>query len=214
MANYEIQKGDTLSKIAERSGTTVSELLKANSYITDKDKIYAGKFLNIPGANSETYSREREIPAPRQIRLAEGLATSLVDRVAAVESGGDYSAVNPSSGAYGKYQFIPSTAKEYSKKLGFEGDSWKTPENQEKMFSAFMADNIRGLQDKGVEVNPFTVYGAHQQGLTGFSKILEGELTPRLEANMRSNLPRGFSNLRGLDLRDAWINYWRNKMLA
>lgn len=44
---YTIQSGDTLSGIAQRNGTTVSNLLALNPYITDPNKIYAGKTLNL-----------------------------------------------------------------------------------------------------------------------------------------------------------------------
>ena len=46
---YTIQKGDTLSAIARQNNTTVAELLKLNPYITDANKISAGKSLNLPG---------------------------------------------------------------------------------------------------------------------------------------------------------------------
>lgn len=45
---YTIKYGDTLSEIAQRYGTTVQKLLDANPYITNKNKIYAGKTLKIP----------------------------------------------------------------------------------------------------------------------------------------------------------------------
>ena len=210
MDNYQIQKGDTLSEIAKRSGSSVADILRANQYITDKDKIYAGNTLVLPTNNQQTTSNPVEGLAASFNPVSED-TRSIIGKV---ESADDYTAVNPTSGAYGKYQFIPSTAKEYATKLGLEGDSWKTPENQEKMFSAFMADNVRGLQSKNLEVNPFTVYGAHQQGLTGFSNIMAGNLTSKLEANMRSNLPNQFKNLQGMDLRNAWVNYWRNRVLV
>lgn len=47
-SNYTIQYGDTLSGIAYRFGTTVSALMEANPYITNKNLIYAGKNLRIP----------------------------------------------------------------------------------------------------------------------------------------------------------------------
>ena len=47
--NYEIQSGDTLSKIASQHQTTIPELLALNSEtITDPDKIYAGTTIKIP----------------------------------------------------------------------------------------------------------------------------------------------------------------------
>ncbi len=45
---YTIKYGDTLSEIAQRYGTTVQKILDANPYITNKNKIYAGKTLKIP----------------------------------------------------------------------------------------------------------------------------------------------------------------------
>jgi hypothetical protein len=142
-------------------------------------------------------------------------SSSSVDlaKIASLESGkAGYTAYNKGSGAYGKYQFIPSTAAAYSKKLGFKGDEWKLPENQEKMFSAFMQDNAAGLKRKGLPVDTFHVYGAHQQGLTGFTNILNNNISPKLERNMRSNLPSSYRNLEGEDLRNAWLSYWRGKV--
>ncbi|RKH50627.1 LysM domain-containing protein [Corallococcus sp. AB049A] len=48
--SYRIQSGDTLSALAQRYGTSVDSLMKANPQITNKDLIYAGKTLNIPGS--------------------------------------------------------------------------------------------------------------------------------------------------------------------
>ena len=45
---YTIKKGDTLSAIAEREGTTVAALMAVNPSIKDPNKIYAGASLNLP----------------------------------------------------------------------------------------------------------------------------------------------------------------------
>lgn len=45
---YLIKSGDTLSAIAGRYGTTVDKIMAANPYITNKNRIYAGKTLQIP----------------------------------------------------------------------------------------------------------------------------------------------------------------------
>ena len=45
---YTIKYGDTLSKIAQKYGTTIEKIMAANPYITNKNKIYAGKTLQIP----------------------------------------------------------------------------------------------------------------------------------------------------------------------
>lgn len=48
MADYKIKKGDNLTKIAKKYGTTVDALVKANN-IKDKNLIITGRTLNIPG---------------------------------------------------------------------------------------------------------------------------------------------------------------------
>ncbi len=46
---YTIKKGDTLSELAVKFGTTTEALVIANA-IKDPDKIYAGDTLIVPGA--------------------------------------------------------------------------------------------------------------------------------------------------------------------
>lgn len=53
---YTIQKGDTLSAIAARNGTTVAALARANG-ISNPNVIYAGQSLNIPKTNQPTISQ-------------------------------------------------------------------------------------------------------------------------------------------------------------
>jgi hypothetical protein len=162
--------------------------------------------IELPTKQSTTPSNNPPSPSKTGLNSAE------ITRLAEIESSNaGYDAFNPRSGAYGKYQFIPSTAKVYAEKLGLKGDEWKTPENQDRMFAAFTADNTRGLERKGLPTDLFHIYGAHQQGLTGFSNILKGNITPTLEKNMRSNIPNEYKNLKGEELRDAWINYWKEK---
>ena len=46
MANYIIKQGDTLSKIAKDTNTTVEEVVRINN-ISDPNKIYAGNTLKL-----------------------------------------------------------------------------------------------------------------------------------------------------------------------
>lgn len=56
MATYKIKKGDTLSGIAKKYGTSVSALMSANKSIKNANLIYAGRTLNIPGSSSSRSS--------------------------------------------------------------------------------------------------------------------------------------------------------------
>lgn len=51
MASYKIKKGDNLTKIAKKYGTTVDALAKANN-IKNKNLIVTGKSLTVPGAKT------------------------------------------------------------------------------------------------------------------------------------------------------------------
>lgn len=110
---------------------------------------------------------------------------SLYDRVAEVESGGKYDAYNKGSKAYGKYQFIPTTAKWVSEALGFEGDEWKEPENQEKMMDYLTDWNTKYLEKKGIPITEETLWWAHNQGASGAVKLYKGAKLDPL--NLSSN---------------------------
>jgi LysM repeat protein len=47
-STYVVQRGDTLGKIAARSGTTVSGILAVNPQITNPSLIYVGQVINLP----------------------------------------------------------------------------------------------------------------------------------------------------------------------
>lgn len=59
MSTYTIKSGDTLSGIANKYGTSVSELMSLNPYITNANLIYAGKTLNLPGATQQTTTQPK-----------------------------------------------------------------------------------------------------------------------------------------------------------
>lgn len=56
MSTYKIKSGDTLSGIAQKYNTSVSELMGLNPYIKNANLIYAGNSLNLPTANNTTNS--------------------------------------------------------------------------------------------------------------------------------------------------------------
>lgn len=55
MATYKVKSGDTLSAIAQKYGTTVSAIAKANN-ISNPNLIYNGTSLTIPGSSSSSKS--------------------------------------------------------------------------------------------------------------------------------------------------------------
>ena len=81
-AAYTIQKGDTLSKLAEKYGTTVEALMEANKQITNKDLIYEGAQLNIPG--QEKLDNEYTVKKGDTLRkIAEQYGTSYEELIKA-----------------------------------------------------------------------------------------------------------------------------------
>jgi LysM repeat protein len=83
---YVIQKGDTLSGIAQETGSSIEELRKLNK-IENIDKIYAGKTLNIPEREEEE-EVEVEIEPIESVDLPENskefsddVAVAIVNKV-------------------------------------------------------------------------------------------------------------------------------------
>ena len=100
----------------------------------------------------------------------------IVDKLVKIETtSGKYNVKNHRSGAYGRYQIMPSTAKFYAKKLEISKYNWKKPYNQDKIFRAIMKDNIKSLKRNGYKTSAFSLYAAHQQGAGGFNIIMKNK---------------------------------------
>jgi resuscitation-promoting factor RpfC len=143
-SDYTVKAGDTLSSISQHEyGTTADwpALWWINrGTVRDPDLIQVGQRLQVPGRAAVTAAMLRaalaarpaaapvsvsapaassagtEAPAPAAAAAA-GASGSFQSCVIQAESGGNASAVNPSSGAGGLYQFLPSTWQS----LGFSG---------------------------------------------------------------------------------------------
>jgi biotin operon repressor len=138
----------------------------------------------------------------------------IVDKLVKIETtSGKYNVKNHRSGAYGRYQIMPSTANFYAKKLEISKYNWKKPYNQDKIFRAIMKDNIKSLKRNGYKISAFSLYAAHQQGAGGFNIIMKNKpLSKKIENNLRQNLPSNLSKVRKSQLRKTWINYWKKKL--
>lgn len=120
----EVQKGDSLSKLANAHGTTWKRLFDANPGIADPNIINPGDKIRIPLADEEI--APRELPAPKPVAVAPKAKAaakpaapittnppavasgSVWDQLAACESGGRWN-INTGNGYYGGLQFLPST---------------------------------------------------------------------------------------------------------
>ena len=61
---YVVQRGDTLGKIAARSGTSLSRILAVNPQITNANLIYVGQVINIPAGGSVPPPTSNPPPPP------------------------------------------------------------------------------------------------------------------------------------------------------
>lgn len=82
MSTYTIKYGDTLSQLAEANNTDVNTLMSLNPYITNANKIYAGRTLELPDAepvNTEPIVQETPVittPTKTTQQLAQEYATA------------------------------------------------------------------------------------------------------------------------------------------
>jgi len=191
--------------IIERSNLFLSGLSK--KILNNKLYAIAATFL-ITTTSSEAYAKLAKTAGLRPETMKQ-----IVKKVVKVESTtGNYHTKNRKSGAYGRYQIMPKTAKAYAKKLHIPYSKWKHPKNQDRIFKAIMEDNIRSLKRNGLKVNAFSIYGTHQQGAGGFKAIMKSKkLTKKLERNLRRNLPKKLSTVPRDKLKKAWMNYWKKK---
>lgn len=133
----EVQKGDSLSKIATAHTTTYTRLFDANEFIEHPDVIHPGEKVRIPNENEELPARNIEIKADKQINKKTGNAIKpkikpvnkdskavnnsadisqadnissgdIWDALARCESGGNWS-INTGNGYYGGLQFSAAT---------------------------------------------------------------------------------------------------------
>ncbi|MEA3456985.1 MAG: lytic transglycosylase [Campylobacterota bacterium] len=174
-------------------------------------KAYALPFFFVLGttdASALAYSK-----LAKDAGLQHKTMKKIVKKMVKVEStNGSYHTRNRKSGAYGRYQIVPKTAKYYAKKLGIPYTKWKRPANQDKIFQKILGDNIRSLKRNNIKVNAFTIYGIHQQGPSGFKAIVNNKkLTKSLERNIRGNLPGNLRKVHRNKLRITWMRYWKKK---
>lgn len=111
---YEVQPGDTLSQVARDHGTTVNRLVALNG-IADPNLIFVGQNLKTPGGGAvkpapgvkQHQEPPKQAPA-KSSGSSSGSSSAAKNEIMRRESGGDPNAVNPSSGAVGLFQCLPT----------------------------------------------------------------------------------------------------------
>jgi spore coat assembly protein SafA len=139
-STYTVRSGDSLSGIAGRAGVSLADLLRANPDIRNPNIIYPGQQIQIPSGGS--------VPAPRDpvttggispggdpsanpyyaefVRAAEaaGVPAEWASNPALIqlvrhESGFRPDAKNPTSSAFGMFQFLDSTWSSYLREVPY-----------------------------------------------------------------------------------------------
>ena len=173
---YEIEKGDSLSKLAIKYNTTVEELMNANPHIKNKNKIYTGDILNIPGETQPGGSSPIITPGedakgttstkvnPQDIynylidehNLSHNHAMGIMANIAA-ESSFDSSAIGDNGSSYGLFQYNKSGGRRQNM-LDFVGDDWKTDwkgqidfifaeDNKDSRMKQFLGKDYNSVED-------------------------------------------------------------------
>ena len=85
---YTIKRGDTLSEIAQQFDTTVDALMEANPYIEDKNRIFTGNQLVIPGQTLPPGGEEESFAPDNtgDVDNTEGVDTPKTENFVATEN--------------------------------------------------------------------------------------------------------------------------------
>lgn len=121
-----VRRGETLSSIAARFGTSVASLAKRNK-LANPNLILVGQRLRVPAGGGSAHSHGTHTPAPASTQVvagslhnqsvSHGVSPSLVKGLAWQESGWQQDVVS-SAGALGVMQVMPDTARYVNRSLG------------------------------------------------------------------------------------------------
>lgn len=132
--------------------------------------------------------------------------TEIADYFAKIESGGDYSAKNKGSSAFGKYQVIKSTLADKAKDLGISVKEARTPEGQEMVMHSLLSDYKSRLKEFDLPVTKENMFILHNLGQTGGIRVLRGTYTGEDIKAMRANVSSEERKLPPEELVKAYTN--------
>ena len=135
--------------------------------------------------------------------------------VGSVESGGDYQALNPVTGAYGKYQIMPANWPAWAKRYLGDAKARQTPRNQERVAAGKMT-SLHGWLDSWRRVAYWWLTGSSKtSGWSSHAKRYVDKVMDRYRAGGGSGGGGGGSGptaVRVLSERSSAIVYrgpWR-----
>lgn len=157
-------------------------------------------------------SAQQQQQPPQQGYLPSSISTdevydpdSYTKGTAQIESGGNYSAVNPASGAGGKYQFIEPTWAGLMKQgvpltpEGRTSDSETGRAQQELAFKELTKQNAKTLKEAlGRAPTHAELYAAHMLGPGYASSVIRNRETP-IEALVPDSFIKANPMLKGID---------------
>ena len=213
-------RGDKATRASIAAGKFPQEAVDAVHETLARMPKYGGQEMNDAdvallntrmGAPSHDLRGVREAPIPKaakpvQLRQVAGgrwkTGDPFFDAVMDIESGGQSGkggvahAVSP-TGATGLFQFTRGTGKAYGL-IANGRDLRKDPAANFAAMQKLTQDNAKRLADAGMEVNPSTLYLAHQQGVGGAIALLKAAKSGRdvpgnIRANMNVNGGRGLT---------------------
>ena len=151
---------------------------KANQWL-EREGILGKTSLEPGVATNVDLSKYKDFNIDRYINKAIG-----------IESSGNSKAQSPGGGSY---YGLGQLNKESVEAMGINWNDYKNnPDTQVTAFKNFTAKNVKDLEANGIPVNDFTVYIAHNQGVSGAKQILSGQ-TPSKEV-MLNMLNQGIDN--------------------
>lgn len=104
-----VTPGETLGSIAAQNGTSVSSLVSLNN-ISNPNAISVGQTISVSGGSATPAVAQQSAPQAAPASSSAGPSSSAaLDYIAFHESTNNPNAVNPSSGTYGLFQFLPGT---------------------------------------------------------------------------------------------------------
>jgi len=126
MATYTVKKGDTLSAIAKKYGTTYQEIAKANG-ISNPNLIYAGQTLKIGGSGSSSTSANKAATTKATTTKTTTTKASTTSTAAKKDTGFSYADYKPSDAVTQAQQMLN---QQLAQKPGEYQSTWQDQLNE------------------------------------------------------------------------------------